>query len=116
MIRPQMGKLETCRDDLRVELRQESPAVDGQLMVDSALTRFANIARQGVHQCRTRTIALRSLAKLKAIFQPYLKKMDVVGDGQTLTKAGAAKFTDERFIEGLRKAQSVGSKRRRHSS
>lgn len=129
-------------------------------------------------------------AKLKTIFQPYLKKMDVVGDGQTcyllntrhimknkqplcfggvrmgkayvsfylmsvyacpdllksmspelkkrmqgkscfnfrevdeklfkeltrLTKAGAAKFTDERFIEGLRKAQSVGSKRRRHSS
>jgi len=33
-----------------------------------------------------------------------------------LTKAGAAKFTDERFIEGLRKAQSVGSKRRRLSS
>ena len=129
-------------------------------------------------------------AKLKTIFQPYLKKMDVVGDGQTcyllntryimknkqplcfggvrmgkayvsfylmsvyacpdllksmspelkkrmqgkscfnfkevdeklfkelarLTKAGAAKFTDERFIEGLRKAQSVGSKRRRLSS
>jgi len=33
-----------------------------------------------------------------------------------LTKAGAAKFTDERFIEGLRKVQSAGSKRRRHSS
>lgn len=129
-------------------------------------------------------------AKLKAILQPYLKKMDVVGDGQTsyllntryimknkqplcfggvrmgkayvsfylmsvyacpdllksmspelkkrmqgkscfnfrevdeklfrelamLTKAGAAKFADEKFIEYLRKAQSVGSKRRRHSS
>lgn len=129
-------------------------------------------------------------AKLKTIFQPYLKTMDVVGDGQTcyllntryimknkqplcfggvrmgkayvsfylmsvyacpdllksmspelkkrmqgkscfnfkevdqklfkelarLTKAGAAKFADERFIEGLRKAQSVGSERRRHSS
>ena len=119
-------------------------------------------------------------AKLKAIFQPYVKKMDIVGDGQTcyllntrhimknkqplcfggvrtgkayvsfhlmsvyafpdllksmspelkkrmqgkscfnfkevdeelfkelakLTKAGAARFTDEKFIEGLRKAQA----------
>ena len=126
-------------------------------------------------------------AKLKAIFQPYIKKMDVVGDGQTcyllntrhimknkqplcfggvrmgkayvsfhlmsiyacpdllksmspelkkrmqgkscfnfkevdeklfkelakLTKAGAARFTDEKFIEDLRKAQSARSQRER---
>jgi hypothetical protein len=123
-------------------------------------------------------------AKLKAIFQPYVKKMDVAQDNQTyyllntrhimknkqplcfggvrlgkayvsfylmsvyacpdllksmspelkkrmqgkscfnfkevdeklfkelakLTKAGAAKFSDEKFIEGLRKMQSAGSK------
>lgn len=124
-------------------------------------------------------------AKLKAIFQPYVKKMDVAQDNQTcyllntrhimknkqplcfggvrvgktyvsfylmsvyacpdllktmspelkkrmqgkscfnfrevdeklfkelakLTKAGTAKFSDEKFIEGLRKMQSAGSKR-----
>lgn len=46
----------------------------------------------------------KSCFNFKAIDEPLFKQL------ATLTKAGARQFNDEKFIEGLRKMQTVGSK------
>ena len=46
----------------------------------------------------------KSCFNFKEVDEPLFKEL------ARLTKAGAAKFSDEKFIEGLRKTQSAGSK------
>ena len=46
----------------------------------------------------------KSCFNFKEVDEPLFKEL------ARLTRAGAAKFSDEKFIEGLRKTQSAGSK------
>src|SRR5258706_15544239 len=46
----------------------------------------------------------KSCFNFKEVDEPLFKEL------ARLTKAGASKFSDEKFIEGLRKTQSAGSK------
>ena len=119
MLQPYVKKMDVARDDqsyymlnTRHIMKNKQPLCFGGVRTGKAYVSFYLMS---VYACpdllKSMSPELKKRMQGKSCFNFKGVDEKLFKELAKLTRAGAARFTDEKFIEGLRKAQSAGSKR-----